>query len=54
LAQTGRAAGHKIRSANAGTMKSWCQKEGPSAELFNDARRSAQGNPDSSQILTGM
>lgn len=55
LARTGRARGHKIRDANAGTIKSWCQKGNLSAGLFNGNRLSgadARAKPDPSRMLT--
>jgi hypothetical protein len=55
LAQGGRAIGRKIRDADAGTIKSWCQKKNLSADLFNEARLAgvaARARPDTSRMLT--
>ena len=54
LAARLRMRGHKAENATAATIKDWCQKEGPLAALFRDARgegAAAQTVPDPKRVL---
>jgi hypothetical protein len=54
LAALQRMRGHKTENATAATIKDWCQKDGPLATMFRDARgegAAAQTVPDPTRIL---